>query len=149
MSEKLVDCHNCIGACCRTGTQLELSLEEASFMLRGGSRLKTLHQPVEEESTVEIEHVIGIRVIDGVPHAEVMTSPVRLTAGHGLYQLEGDCGYLEKDTELGPACTAYEDRPGICHAFEVGEAACRAMRKVRYETNNYPNWQPVELTTKA
>lgn len=149
MSEKLVDCGNCVGACCRTGTQMELSLDEASFMLRGGSRLKTLQQPVEEESTVNIEHVIGVVLVDGVPHSQVKTSPVTLTAGHGLYQLEGDCGYLEKGVEVGPACTAYEDRPGICHAFDVGGVACLGLRQVRSETGNYPNWRPVELTTKA
>jgi Fe-S-cluster containining protein len=146
MSEKSteVNCGNCVGACCRAGTWMELTLEEVARMLRAGTKVQTLHQPVDAAGTVIIQRVIDTAIVDGQPMELVEDRPVSLTAGHGLYRLLVDCAFLEVG-EVGVTCTAYDDRPGLCRDFESGGEGCLEIRRATVAHGRFPDWQPVEF----
>ena len=142
-----VSCGNCVGACCRGGLAMELTLEEVSEMLKAGNRFTTLHSPVHEEGPVRTRRLLGYTIIEGMACAIVDEDTHILTAGHGLYLLREDCVFLEKGKDS-PRCLAYEERPGICREFEMGGTGCLHAREDTYKTGRYPNWQPVELIEK-
>lgn len=142
-----ISCSSCVGACCRKGTMQELTAKEARFFRDNGNRLKTLYRPVTHTEVVSIELGHTVSIINGLPHKVVHSDFMTLTAGHGAYLMENDCAFLE-DTTVGPKCTSYEDRPGICRDFTEGGFGCQQIREGRFKSGDYPDWQPVELIDK-
>lgn len=48
----------------------------------------------------------------------------KMQPGDGLYTILGRCGLLDENNR----CTTYDDRPRVCHSFEVGSDACVTFR---------------------
>jgi len=143
-----VSCGNCVSACCRGKTEMELTRREVRFMKEGGNKLTKLHDPVDSTGKVRVQVDTGRRIMqNGVLCKVVVEQSMILTKGHGLYRLENDCTYLETDKNSA-ACTVYDKRPGICRDFKVGEQGCLRGREVIHASNRFPEWQPVELTTR-
>jgi Fe-S-cluster containining protein len=117
-------------------------------MLRARNKLKTLHQPVKKTGPVTTQQVVGLTEIAGGIGAVVYESTQTITEGHGLYVLLQDCVFLEEGT-VGVQCMAYEDRPGICRDYEEGGPACLDGRAITAQNGRFPDWQPVELSTKS
>lgn len=144
-----VTCGGCVGACCRKGTPMELTKYEAADLIEAGTKLKMLHRPVYSTQTVKIvRRLAEVVMVNGQPHAIEQTSPVTLTARHGLYELQGDCAYLQEGVDVGPVCTNYDNRPGICRDFEAGGEGCLDIRAARATQPRFAQWQPVEITAK-
>lgn len=128
MSE--ISCANCkpVSACCQGGT-IELTLDEASFMLRAGNILRTIAQPENYDredvfcpsaSVVDDENPTHLRLI-GVSHP--------LAAGLGRYWMLKPCVNLELTDDGGQQCSVYDKRPGTCRRFEMGGSQCVVLRQ--------------------
>jgi Fe-S-cluster containining protein len=147
-SEQLVSCDNCVGACCRARTQLELNRREVRFMKAGGNKLIKIHEIIDKTQVVEVQIDTGRRRLEqGVLCKVVKVERVTLTGGYGLFMLENDCAYLDGG-EGSPKCKVYDNKPGICNEFEEGGPGCLAGRKIMHERGTFPEWQPIELTLK-
>ena len=132
MSE--INCKNCQAACCRANEIVSLTLEEASFMLRGGNKLITVAQPSDHDREKvlyprghELDEETG-RIIF---FAEKGNEYEPLAAGLGRYVLTTDCAYLRTDESGWDYCGAYDERPKVCSDFEVGGEKCQIMRVLR------------------
>lgn len=125
-----ISCTNCEAACCQGGT-IELTLEEASFMIRGGNRLRTIAQPVDYDRE-EVFCPAICRPDPGNPNQiRMLGTNQPLAAGLGRYFMIGACAYLQPVEEGWQACSAYDQRPGTCKRFEVGESQCRILRETQ------------------
>lgn len=144
-----VNCQSCSAACCKGPETMELTLEEASFMLRGGNTLITIAQP-DDHDRENILYPQGWQMAPDDPTNPRLAQPLvlkgsefePLAAGLGRYTLWGTCKYLETDTDGWERCGAYDQRPNVCKDFPVGSQKCRLMRVmagVDEPTEEYPN----------
>jgi Fe-S-cluster containining protein len=114
---------------------LSLSLDEASFMLRGGNKLITVAQPKNIDRE-EVIYPIGYETGEDSPNKRTwLLEPGReyepLKAGFGRYILQGDCSYLQVSEEGWEYCGVYEARPEVCRTFEMGAEKCQLLRALR------------------
>lgn len=135
MSESLpkqeINCGNCkpVSACCQGGT-IELTLEEASFMLRGGNRLRTIAQPAPVDRDNVFCPGAGIEDEDNPGTIKLIGTFQPLAAGLGRYFMPKPCVFLEPTEDGGQQCGVYDDRPFTCRRFEVGGDQCVLLRQV-------------------
>ena len=129
-SPEAISCQNCVAACCKGGLIVSLTMEEASFMLRGGNTLTTVAQPVGHNRD-DVIYPVSYD-LDGLGRKTWLVESERpyepLPAGFGRYILEGSCKYLvgtEGGIEL---CGVYEQRPKVCQDFMVGGEKCQILR---------------------
>jgi Fe-S-cluster containining protein len=126
MSE--VACSNCEGACCQGGN-MDLSMEEASFLVEKGASLLLLVPP-EDYDRDEVISPLTIMVSEDSPSEFKMASTMEpLAAGFGRFIMTRVCPYLDESSEGWPKCTAYEDRPAACRNFEMGSESCLSARQ--------------------
>ncbi len=114
---------------------MSLSLEELSFMLRGGNKLLTVSQPTDHDRD-DVIYPIGIEYDEDSPSVRKwLVEPGReyepLEAGMGRYILMNDCAYLKVSEDGWEYCGAYEERPKVCQDFEVGGVKCVKLRLLR------------------
>lgn len=111
LSAGLVSCGNCTAACCREGTRLHLSEDEARKLEQAGTILEEVEPP--SENTRKRRFGLGT---------------VR-TAVRGTYELASDCGNLTPDGK----CAAFGtgDRPDACGAMPRGGYACVEIQLTR------------------
>ncbi len=143
-------CDSCSGLCCRAGTRIVLSAEEASFLQRGGTKLRgallffidpsmtddgaafaepakyeLLHDQVRREVCADRTAFNRSETLRQVAELVLAQKP-----GRQQYVIESDCGYL--DTSVNPPkCTVYTDaeRPQVCSGFMPGNPHCLNMRE--------------------
>jgi Fe-S-cluster containining protein len=148
MSE--ISCQNCTAACCKGPLVMELTLEEAAFMLRGGSKLTTVAQPADHDRE-KVIHPVGelSSNADSNLHRWVLEPGMEyfpLPAGLGRYILRGACGYLHTSEEGWQYCGAYDSRPKACRDFTVGSDGCRVLRIRQGVDEMPPDPEPVAFT---
>lgn len=120
-----VECGNCTAACCRKDMGMALGEDEATFLMRAGTRLREILPPFEGswEDVISRSHDIS-------KLSTAMQDAIRATqAGQGYFVLETDCGWLTDDG----LCGAHEDpeRPEVCQKFEAGSIGCITLRLAR------------------
>lgn len=139
-----ISCQNCQAACCKGNLIINLTLEEASFMLRIGNKLITVAQPADYDRT-DVIYPLGYEadyqgnVIEWYTNPENPNEP--LAAGFGRYFLLGSCKYIQRSPEGWEHCGAYDQRPKVCRTFEIGSPKCLYFRN--------KNNQPVEFKGKV
>ena len=134
-----VSCDNCIGACCRAGSGLTLTHDEA-YRNRRQMDLRAVvkPKPMPQVMTIQSEH------IDESGRRVPVPTQIRLPHYYGFYILQADCGHLTEDNR----CDIYETRPRACREYEVGSTACLDARAVfgldGHEAHQQPG-TPVEI----
>jgi Fe-S-cluster containining protein len=147
MSE--VSCQTCTAACCKGPETMELSAEEADFMLAGGNTLIPIAEPVDYDRD-RVLYPQGWQMDDVFPTNPKLAKPLvvkgseyePLDAGMGRYTLWGVCKYLLVTEDGSEVCRVYDQRPNVCKDFPVGGQKCRLMRVmagVDEPTEEYPN----------
>lgn len=147
MSE--LSCQNCKAACCKGPETMELTIEEASFMLRGGNTLTTIAQPADHVRE-DVLYPQGWQMDEDDPTNPILAVPLvlkgfefePLAAGLGRYTLWGTCKYLETTEDGWERCSVYDQRPNVCIDFPMGGQKCHLMRVmagVDEPTPEYPN----------
>lgn len=122
-----ISCETCKAACCQGGT-IELTLEEAAFMIRGGNKLKTFAQPTDYDRDDVFCPQTSFEDEQG--QTQFVGTKESLKAGLGRYFMLGACKYLEQAEEGWQKCGVYDDRPGTCRRFEAGGGQCLILRQV-------------------
>lgn len=103
-----MSCSECPSACCRQGTILPLTHDEAWSLIEAGSGLESYPED-EKHSLTRRQRRRGI----------------------SFYKLDTDCGNLQLPEDGGAGkCDAFgsPERPLICREFTVGDLACRTAR---------------------
>lgn len=114
-------CNNCVGACCRKNTSIQLTDAE----VRRNTSWMDLQMVVAPQPT-EQHFIIGAEGTDEAGNAYPVPVPMTVLPDHGLYILKKDCGHLTPDHR----CDVYDDpqRPAACDAFPVGSTECLLAR---------------------
>ena len=119
-SETVISCSNCVGACCRMPTVIQLTHPEVEFLEVAGTDLNPIIDARETETLVAYngdDHLLkGKKLM-------AMCLPVDV----GIYEIASKCGYLDTEGK----CTVYDNpnRPRACGLFEVGSEVCVELRK--------------------
>ncbi len=133
MSE--VSCQNCPAACCKGLPLLTMALsdEEFGFMKAPGNIFLTIAEAVDYDRT-EVLYPTGIAVYPDRGTFRWIAEEGRpyepLAAGLGRHALCGACKYLTTDETGWEHCGAYDERPEVCRAFEVGSEKCLQLRAI-------------------
>lgn len=122
-------CNNCVGACCRAGTAIELTEREA-YENRHQMTLSRLVEARRRQQQV----IIQAEGFDADGRRVAVPTLMRISRDHGLYALTEDCGHLTDDNR----CGIYENRPQACRNYEVGSAACLGARQAAGLTESAP-----------
>jgi len=120
-----IGCHNCVGACCRAGTLMQLTAPEAEFLSQGGTQFEVIVSPEEAKE------VLGYSGSD-TRELERRRIAGDLPKDRGAFGLLSDCGYLAINSSDGTGkCTVYDDpkRPLACSEFQPDSAPCNVMRQ--------------------
>lgn len=127
-----INCHNCIGACCRGPITMDLSNQELEFMRRPGAILQTVVGPdtiYREQARYPYDYIVD-DVKETIRFLLDPSDPYKpLPAGVGRYMLIGKCGYLKEDEDGWEYCSAYEQRPQVCKDFVEGSLSCQEVRQ--------------------
>lgn len=157
-------CDSCDGLCCRAGTRITLSVDEADYLQRGGTEIRGallfLLDDADSDDVArafttphhyEVFHEQTRRQVCTDREAFNTTPTLRQVAeivlgqkpGRQQYVLLSDCGYLDS-TVTPPRCSVYEaaERPQVCEGFAPGNPLCIDMRHDAGFT------VPVEITPK-
>jgi Fe-S-cluster containining protein len=118
---------------------MSLTLEELSFMLRGGNKLLTVEQP-QTKDRENVIYPLGYEEYPDKPGVRKwLINPDNpyepLAAGFGRYILLGNCAYLEVTEDGWERCGVYEDRPQVCRDFQMSSEKCVMLR----ERHGVPN----------
>jgi len=122
MSESLpeVSCENCVAACCKAPTYMQLTADE--YKKHG----KTMDLRVIVKPTRYAQRVASPRAEGGY---------LQLRGDSGLFELQSGCANLDEHNR----CSIYASRPGCCRDFEVGSSAClRARRDAGLDADRPP-----------
>lgn len=117
-----VSCQNCVGACCKAGTAIQLTEREAYE----NKRKMSLERIVKARRYPQ-QIVIQAEGFDESGKRIPVPTPMTITRDHGLYSLMEDCGHLTPDNK----CEIYDSpqRPQACRNYEVGSTACLGARQ--------------------
>lgn len=123
--EPVISCGNCVGACCRAPSIIQLTNPEAEFLTAGGTDLNAIVDATEAED---------LRNYHGTETSRVRLKEIAMTLPDnvGEYEILGACGYLALDPDSGVGvCTVYThpERPLACAIFKVGSEVCVNFRK--------------------
>ena len=129
-----ISCENCTSACCRADTLVELTLEEVSLLIRGGTKLLTVAMPSPHDRD-DVIYPIGHEYDPDTGNRAWILEKARpfepLAANMGRYILATDCAYVGTNEVGQSICTIYEERPAICREFEMGGDKCQRIRENR------------------
>lgn len=122
---------------------MDLTPEEADFLIQGGTRLEEVVKPRERRLFYRPQPGVSAHGEQLDPDTDRVARSLKV--GHGLQQLVTDCGYLAMSTQ-GSFCLVYEDprRPAVCRDFSEGSFGCRSLSQ-RY-LQNCDQAVPVTLT---
>ena len=120
-----ISCDNCFNsACCKGPMWIDLTIDEASFMLKGGNKLITIDSPKDHDREVATPVVMSTK------NGKAYALPDVVPKGMGRYVMSNDCAYLQTDESGNSFCGAYDERPFACRKFPVAEEGCVKFRQI-------------------